>query len=214
MLSNLAGQICAAQIKEYGHFLKEYDQTLNRLQLATPGPAPVPSIVRLEYPCGDEMLSTARMIESSHGTHGTKTTLAGGPAAGSSVPLNKILATFAQLCREIDCLQCEIRSLARTIYERTERIRGEHGDSRLPLLWIAQNIDLMATVQCHFERLRDVGVLLLRQIGAFFDEEAAYGRGTKGRSSKKNGVDGKCPPSLDVEVSLLISYRSCQPGPI
>ncbi|XP_035781803.1 WASH complex subunit 4-like [Anopheles albimanus] len=194
-----SSQICAAQIKEYGHFLKEYDQTLNRLQLATPGPAPVPSIVRLEYPCGDEKLSTARMIECSHGTHGTKTTLTGGAAAGSNVPLNKILATFAQLCREIDCLQCEIRSLARTIYERTERIRGEHGDSRLPLLWIAQNIDLMATVQCHFERLRDVGVLLLRQIGAFFDEEAAYGRGTKGRSSKKNGVDGKCPPSLDVE---------------
>ncbi|XP_058057715.1 WASH complex subunit 4 [Anopheles bellator] len=189
-----SSHLCASQIKEYGHFLKEYEQKLNQLLLPAPSTSPIPSIVRLDYACGNEQLPAARMIENSHGTHGKKSSMPGG---GSTVPLNKILSTFAQLCREIDCLEWEIHLLVRTISERTESIRDAVGTDRLPLLWIAQNIDLMAKVQCHFERLRDVGVLLLRQIGAFFDEEAAYGRGTK--RSKKNGYDGKSPPSLDVD---------------
>ncbi|XP_053670252.1 WASH complex subunit 4 [Anopheles nili] len=189
----------ATQIKEYGHFLKDFDQKLAQLHLPELSGGPVTSIVRLNYACDNERLSTARMIESNSANH-VKTP---GNLGGSNVPLNKILSTFGQLCREIDCLEGEVHALVRNIFSRTEPFRHvpEDGPERPPLLWIAQNIDLMATVQCHYERLRDVGVLLLRQVGAFFDEEAMYGRGKR---MKKNGLDGKYPPSL--EVDYLFDY--------
>uniref|UniRef100_A0A182QF59 Uncharacterized protein n=1 Tax=Anopheles farauti TaxID=69004 RepID=A0A182QF59_9DIPT len=193
-----SSHLYASQIKEYGHFLKEYDQKLAQLHLAdTVSNGSVPSIVRLDYACNNEQLPMARMIESNSINSGKSSNATTGT---SNIPLNKILSTFGQLCREIDCLEQEVRALVRAIFERTEPFRNVAGDpdnpERPPLLWIAQNIDLMATVQCHYERLRDVGVLLLRQIGAFFDEEAAYGRGKR---AKKNGLDGKAPPSLEVD---------------
>ncbi|XP_058117737.1 WASH complex subunit 4 [Anopheles ziemanni] len=201
-----SSHLYAAQIKEYGYFLKDYDQKLAQLQLPTTSNGAVPSIVRLKFACENEKLSTARMIENNGvGKPSSQTTNSNGSSSSSNVPLHKILSTFGQLCREIDCLEYEIRSLVRSIYERTEPFRATGGDGGVsdcaPLMWIAQNMDLMATVQCHYERLRDVGVLLLRQIGAFFDEEASYGRG---RRTKKNGLDGKSPPSL--EVDYLFDY--------
>uniref|UniRef100_A0A182PBF0 WASH complex subunit 4 N-terminal domain-containing protein n=1 Tax=Anopheles epiroticus TaxID=199890 RepID=A0A182PBF0_9DIPT len=186
-----SSHLYATQIKEYGHFLKDYDQKLSQLHLTTLSNGPVPSIVRLDYACNNEQLQPARMIESNSINSG-KSNNSATPGT-STIPLNKLLSTFAQLCREIDCLEQEIRALVRTIYDRTEPLRSVESTDRPPLLWIAQNIDLMATVQCHYERIRDVGVLLLRQIGAFFDEEASYGRGKR---TKKNGLS---PPSLDVE---------------
>ncbi|KFB35440.1 AGAP003906-PA-like protein [Anopheles sinensis] len=202
-----SSHLYAAQIKEFGHFLKDYDQKLAQLQLPTPSNGALPSIVRLKFACENEKLSTARMIESNNvGKPSSQSTNSNGGNSSSNVPLHKILSTFGQLCREIDCLEYEIRSLVRSIYERTEPFRATGGDGGTgsdcaPLMWIAQNMDLMATVQCHYERLRDVGVLLLRQIGAFFDEEASYGRGKR---TKKNGLDGKSPPSL--EVDYLFDY--------
>uniref|UniRef100_A0A182N6V2 CYRIA/CYRIB Rac1 binding domain-containing protein n=1 Tax=Anopheles dirus TaxID=7168 RepID=A0A182N6V2_9DIPT len=198
-----SSHLYASQIKEYGHFLKDYDQKLSQLHLPeTLSTGPVPSIVRLDYACGNEQLPVARMIESNSINSGKSSNAA---TATSNLPLNKILSTFGQLCREIDCLEQEIRTLVRAIYDRTEPLRNVAGDPDNPerphLLWIAQNMDLMATVQCHYERLRDVGVLVLRQIGAFFDEEAAYGRGKR---TKKNGLDGKALPSL--EVDYLFDY--------
>uniref|UniRef100_A0A8W7PPN1 Uncharacterized protein n=1 Tax=Anopheles coluzzii TaxID=1518534 RepID=A0A8W7PPN1_ANOCL len=188
-----SSHLYATQIKEYGHFLKDYDQKLAQLHLPALSNGPVPSIVRLDYACNNERLPPARMIETNSINSGKSNSATPGT---STLPLNKLLSTFAQLCREIDCLEQEIRALVRTIYDRTEPFRDVEDTDRPPLLWIAQNIDLMATVQCHYERLRDVGVLLLRQIGAFFDEEASYGRAKR---TKKNGLDGKSPPSLDVD---------------
>lgn len=195
MFTSFPGHLYATQIKEYGHFLKDYDQKLAQLHLPALSNGPVPSIVRLDYACNNERLPPARMIETNSINSGKSNSATPGT---STLPLNKLLSTFAQLCREIDCLEQEIRALVRTIYDRTEPFRDVEDTDRPPLLWIAQNIDLMATVQCHYERLRDVGVLLLRQIGAFFDEEASYGRAKR---TKKNGLDGKSPPSLDVDVS-------------
>lgn len=195
MFTSFPGHLYATQIKEYGHFLKNYDQKLAQLHLPALSNGPVPSIVRLDYACNNERLPPARMIETNSINSGKSNSATPGT---STLPLNKLLSTFAQLCREIDCLEQEIRALVRTIYDRTEPFRDVEDTDRPPLLWIAQNIDLMATVQCHYERLRDVGVLLLRQIGAFFDEEASYGRAKR---TKKNGLDGKSPPSLDVDVS-------------
>uniref|UniRef100_A0AAG5CW37 Uncharacterized protein n=1 Tax=Anopheles atroparvus TaxID=41427 RepID=A0AAG5CW37_ANOAO len=200
-----SSHLYASQIKEYGHFLKDYDQKLSQLQLPSLSNGPVPSIVRLNFDCENEKLSTARMIESNSSVAkpNSATNSTGGSTSNSNVPLHKILSTFGQLCREIDCLEHEIRALVRSILERTEPFRDAAGGGSecAPMMWIAQNMDLMATVQCHYERLRDVGVLLLRQIGAFFDEEASYGRGKR---AKRNGMDGKAPPSL--EVDYLFDY--------
>ncbi|XP_050079378.1 WASH complex subunit 4 [Anopheles maculipalpis] len=197
-----ANHLYATQIKEYGNFLKNYDQKLAQLHLPTLSDGPVLSVVRLHYACDNEELSIARMIASNSIVGGkANSSTAPGPNS-SNMPLNKILSTFAQLCCEIDCLEQEGRTLVRQIYERTESFRSaERTAQHPPVLWIADNIDLMGTVQRQYERLRDVGVLLLRQIGAFFNEEASYGRGKR---TKKNGLDGKGPPSL--EVDYLFDY--------
>uniref|UniRef100_A0A182VQE0 Uncharacterized protein n=1 Tax=Anopheles minimus TaxID=112268 RepID=A0A182VQE0_9DIPT len=193
-----SNHLYATQIKEYGNFLKDYDQKLTQLHLSTLADGPVPSIVRLEYACNNEQLSLARMIASNSINSGKSNNSNPG---NNNIPLNKILATFAQLCCEIDYLEPEVRALAAKIYDRTELFRNVDSTERPPVLWIADNIDLMGAVQCHYERLRDVGVLLLRQIGAFFDEEASYGRGKR---PKKIGLDVKSPPSL--EVDYLFDY--------
>ncbi|XP_035890771.1 WASH complex subunit 4 [Anopheles stephensi] len=197
-----ANHLYATQIKEYGNFLKDYDQKLAQLHLPTLSDGLVPSTVRLHYACGNEELSIARMIASNSIVGGKTNSSTAAGSNSSTMPLNKILSTFAQLCCEIDCLEQEGRTLVRQIYERTESFRNaERSEQHPPVLWIADNIDLMGTVQCQYERLRDVGVLLLRQIGAFFDEEASYGRGKR---TKKNGLDGKGLPSL--EVDYLFDY--------
>ncbi|XP_052901963.1 WASH complex subunit 4 [Anopheles moucheti] len=193
-----ANHLYATQIKEYGNFLKDYDRKLAQFHLSALTNGPVPSIVRLNYACNNEQLSLARMIACNSINSGK---LNNSNPGNSNMPLNKLLATFAQLCCEIDCLEKEVRTLAGKIYDRTESIRKVENTERPPVLWIADNIDLMSKVQFNYERMRDVGVLLLRQIGAFFDEEASYGRGKR---TKKMGLEGKSLPSL--EVDYLFEY--------
>lgn len=98
--------------------------------------------------------------------------------------LNKILYTFSALCHEVDSLRDEFEEMVRefqcfdeSLDDNTEQLREESLVTldRSSLLAISGRIDLLTRIKCYFERIVEVSVTIVLQLGALFDPSNKFG---------------------------------------
>lgn len=157
----------ATQIKEFGLFLEDYDVTLQRLASAV-GAADdltVPT-VSIQLDSSKENLSSIQLIDTDNKI------------------LNKILYSFSALCHEVDQLKEEFELIVReflcfdeSLDDNTEQLREDStvAVDRSSLLAISGKIELLTRIKCYFERIVEVAVVIVLQLGALFDPSNKLG---------------------------------------
>lgn len=98
--------------------------------------------------------------------------------------LNKILYSFSALCHEVDQLKEEFEAIVReflcfdeSLDDSTEQLHEESSVTvgRSSLLAISGKIELLARIKCYFERIVEVAVVTVLQLGALFDPSHKLG---------------------------------------
>jgi hypothetical protein len=147
----------AAQIKEFGHFLEEYDSKL--AHLAKHESTVCSPIVSIDTAVDKENLSCLFLIEAENKT------------------LNKILFVFAQLCEEVSCLTDEFKALLleflffdESLSDNTDELKedGEIELSKSSLVKISDYLGHLTKIRCYLERIVEVAVNIVHQLGGIF----------------------------------------------
>lgn len=156
----------ATQIKEFGLFLEGYDADLQRLMPdAAVDESAVPT-VSIHLDSSKEDLNCIQLIDTDNKI------------------LNKILYSFSALCHEVDQLKEEFEAIVReflcfdeSLDDSTEQLREDCTVtvSRSSLLAISGKIELLTRIKCYFERIVEVAVVSVLQLGALFDPSHKLG---------------------------------------
>lgn len=156
----------ATQIKEFGLFLEDYDVRLQRLSSTSDGDDPPVPTVSIQLDSSKENLGSIQLIDTDNKI------------------LNKILYSFSALCHEVDLLREEFELIVReflcfdeALDDNTEQLREDStiAVDRSSLLAISGKIELLARIKCYFERIVEVAVVIVLQLGALFDPSNKLG---------------------------------------
>ncbi|XP_062536621.1 WASH complex subunit 4 [Armigeres subalbatus] len=156
----------ATQIKEFGMFLENYDVVLRRLSSAVDGDEQSAQTISVQLDSSKESLSSVQLIDTDNKI------------------LNKILYSFSALCHEVDQLKEEFELIIReflcfdeSLDDSTDQLREDSTVSvdKSSLLAISGKIELLARIKCYFERIVEVAVVIVLQLGALFDPSNKLG---------------------------------------
>ncbi|XP_055624990.1 WASH complex subunit 4 [Toxorhynchites rutilus septentrionalis] len=151
----------ATQIKEFGLFLEEYDLQLQRIGHKIYAREVAFPTVSIRIDCSKEDIGCMQLIDTDNKI------------------LNKILYSFSALCQEVDCLKEEFDGCLQeflcfdeALDRNTEQLREESTVtvSRSSLLAISDKFELFTRIKCYFERIVEVAVIIVLQLGALFDD--------------------------------------------
>ncbi|XP_058811201.1 WASH complex subunit 4 [Topomyia yanbarensis] len=155
----------ATQIKEFGLFLEDYDVQLQRLKSGTSGGLTFPTVA-IQLVASKEDLSSISLVDTDNKV------------------LNKLLYTFSALCHEVDALKDEFEEIVReflcfdeSLDDSTDQLREDSVVTvdRSSLLAISSKIAMVTKIKCYFERIVEVSVVILLQMGALFDPLNKFG---------------------------------------
>ncbi|XP_058442766.1 WASH complex subunit 4 [Malaya genurostris] len=155
----------ANQIKEFGIFLEDFDVQLQRLINETCEESKIPTVA-IQLGALKENLSSITLVDSDNKV------------------LNKLLYSFSALCHEVYLLKDEFEEITlqflcfdESLNDCTEQLREDSAVTveQSSLLAISSKIEMFTRIKCYFERILDVSVVIVLQIGALFDPLNQFG---------------------------------------
>ncbi|XP_055537833.1 WASH complex subunit 4 isoform X2 [Wyeomyia smithii] len=155
-----------SQIKDFGRFLEDYDVNLHHLGFESDSVKCKIPTMYLSLDATQEKIDCVHLIDTDNKI------------------LNKILYTFCTLCQECGSLKDEFTNLTEQFLCFDESLNDNPDQLRenstvtadqSSLLVIGDKIELLTQIKCYFERITEVSLLILLQLGGIFDPANKFG---------------------------------------
>ncbi|XP_053691132.1 WASH complex subunit 4 [Sabethes cyaneus] len=154
------------QIKEFGLFLEDYDVRLLNLASVSGIKECENKTTYVGLKAAQEKLDSISLIDTDNKV------------------LNKILYTLSAMCLEANLLKDEFEEIIQeflcfdeSLDDNPDQLREDSTSTvdQSSLIIISDKIELLTRIKCYFERIIEVSVLILSQLGGLFDPANKFG---------------------------------------